>query len=211
MLVVTGRWSGKITCPQENILLADESLIISLLAKYGNCCSMVWACRQSQWKNYTLSFSEEVGKQLHNILKCNFGCDFLSLRTTIVLQLKKYPSTSMSCCSDDMAQFLLCLDFEVWGPRIYRSENKFLPLACGPMWLRIRPCNSIVCSIIPRLNSTGMQFIDSYIPRQTFFQVTNYGMPNSRVTTNSIIPSNSTSSSLTPSYIPRQMFWNSSY
>ena len=143
----------------------DKSLIIALLAKYGNCCSMVWACRQSQWKKCTLSFSEEVGKQLHNILKRNFGCDFLSLRTTIVLQLKKYPSTSMSCCSDDLAQFLLWLDFEVWGPRIYRSENKFLPLACGPMWLRICPCNSIVCSIIPRLNSTGMQFIDSYIPR----------------------------------------------
>ena len=31
---------------------------IASLAKFGNCCSTVWACRQDQWEdnNYSLSF-----------------------------------------------------------------------------------------------------------------------------------------------------------
>ena len=37
-------------------------------------------------------------------------CDFLSPRTTIVSGIGNYPSPSMSCCSDDLAQLLPCLD-----------------------------------------------------------------------------------------------------
>ena len=39
---------------------------IASLAKFGNCCSMVWARRQGQWKgkNFGISFSEEAAKQL---------------------------------------------------------------------------------------------------------------------------------------------------
>ena len=43
---------------------------ITSLAKFGNCCSMVWAHRQGQWKGkyFSLSFSEEVAKKkLHGI------------------------------------------------------------------------------------------------------------------------------------------------
>ena len=38
---------------------------------------------------------------------CIFECDFLSPCTTIVLGIENYPSASMSCCSDDLAQLLL--------------------------------------------------------------------------------------------------------
>ena len=38
-----------------------------------------------------------------------FECNCLSLHTTIVSDIKNYPSTSMSCCSDDLAQLLPCI------------------------------------------------------------------------------------------------------
>ena len=44
------------------------------------------------------------------VLRCIFGHDFLSLHTTIVPGIENYPSASMSCYSDDLAQFLPCLD-----------------------------------------------------------------------------------------------------
>ena len=53
-----------------------------------------------------LSFSEEVGKRL----QCIFGRDFLSHRTTIVSGIQNYSRASMSCCSDDLALLLPCLD-----------------------------------------------------------------------------------------------------
>jgi len=82
------------------------------LAKFGNCCSMVWAHRQGQWKGrkFSLSFSEEAAKVLCIVLQCIFRRDFLSLRTTIVLGIKNFPSASMSCYSGDLAQLLPCLD-----------------------------------------------------------------------------------------------------
>ena len=40
-----------------------------------------------------------------------FGHDFLSPHTTIVLGVENYPSSSMSCCFDDLAHLLPCLDF----------------------------------------------------------------------------------------------------
>ena len=72
---------------------------------------MVWARKEGQWKgkNCNLSFSEEVEKKLY-VLQCIFGHEFLSLRTTIVLGIENYPNASMSCCSDDLAQVLPCLD-----------------------------------------------------------------------------------------------------
>ena len=39
-----------------------------------------------------------------------FGRDFLSPRTTIFSGIENYPSASISCCSDDLAQLLQCLD-----------------------------------------------------------------------------------------------------
>ena len=59
---------------------------------------------------FSLSFSEEAAKKLRVVLQCIFGCDFLFPRTTVALGVENYPSPSMSCCSDDLAQLLLCLD-----------------------------------------------------------------------------------------------------
>ena len=42
------------------------------------------------------------------VMHCIFGHDFLSPRT-IVLGIKNYPSPSISCCSDDLAQFTTVL------------------------------------------------------------------------------------------------------
>ena len=50
------------------------------------------------------------GKKLCVVLQCIFGRDFLSPRTTTVSGIEKYPSSSMSCCSDDLAQLLPYLD-----------------------------------------------------------------------------------------------------
>ena len=85
---------------------------ITLLAKFGNCCSMVWVHRQGQWmgKYFSLSFLEEAAKKLRVVLQCIFGRDFLSQRPTIALGVENYSSPSMSCCSDDLAQLLPCLD-----------------------------------------------------------------------------------------------------
>ena len=38
------------------------------------------------------------------VLHCVFGRDFLSLHTTIVLGVEDSSSTSMSSCSEDLAQ-----------------------------------------------------------------------------------------------------------
>ena len=82
---------------------------IASLAKFGNRWSMVWAHRQGQWKgkNYSLSFSEEEKESYALFLHCIFGLGFLSLRTT------RYPSASLSWCSDDLAQSLPCLDLNL--------------------------------------------------------------------------------------------------
>ena len=74
---------------------------------------MVWVHRQGQWKGkyFSLSFSAEAAKKLRVVLQCIFGRDFLSPRTTIASGVENYPSPSMSCCPDDLAQLLPCLDF----------------------------------------------------------------------------------------------------
>ena len=73
------------------------------------------------------------------VTHCIFGPDFQSLCTTIVSGIENYPSTCMSCCSDDLAQLLPCLDFWSLG-----SENisKFLPLHLA----NSRTCKSL-CSM----------------------------------------------------------------
>ena len=100
------------------------------LAKFGNCCSMVWAHRQGQWKckNFSLSFSEAAKIKLRIVLHCIFGRDFLSPRTKIVSDIKNYPSANTTCCSDNLAQLLSAKTIEVWDPKIYQSENKVLLL-----------------------------------------------------------------------------------
>ena len=47
---------------------------------------------------------------LCSVLQCIFRHDFLSPHTTIVPGIENFPSTSISCYSDDLAQLLLCLD-----------------------------------------------------------------------------------------------------
>ena len=66
---------------------------------------MVWVHRQGQWKGtyFSLYCSEEVASV---VLQCIFGRDFQSPRTTVASGVEKYPSASMSCCSDDLAQLL---------------------------------------------------------------------------------------------------------
>ena len=87
---------------------------ITSLAKFGNCCSIVWVHRQGQWKVSILvsPFLEEVEQKLCivTVLQCRFRRDFLSPRTTIASGVENYPSPSMSCCFDDLAQVLPCLD-----------------------------------------------------------------------------------------------------
>ena len=80
-------------------------------AKFSNCFSMVWV-HTSQWKGkyFSLSFSEEAAKKLRVVLQCIFGRYFLSLCTTIASGVENYPSPSMPCCFDDLAQLLPCLD-----------------------------------------------------------------------------------------------------
>ena len=82
---------------------------ITLLAKFDNRCSTVWAHRQDQWEgnNYSLSL-RRMRKRF--FLQRIFGRDFLSLCTTIFSGIANYPSASISCCSDDLAQLLPCLD-----------------------------------------------------------------------------------------------------
>ena len=96
----------------KRIVLADKSDYITLLAKFGNCCSTVQAHKQGQWKgkHFSLSFSEEAANKLHVVLQCIFGRDFLSPHTTIASGVENYPSASMSCRSDYLAQLLPCLD-----------------------------------------------------------------------------------------------------
>ena len=54
---------------------------------------------------------KECGQKIHVLfLKRIFRCDFLSPHTTIFLGIENYPGASMSCCSDDLAQLLPCLD-----------------------------------------------------------------------------------------------------
>ena len=76
----------------------------------SNCCSMVWARMQCQWKakKYCLSISEEAEKKL--FAQCIFRRDFPFPRTTIVLGIKNYPSACMSCCPDELALLLPRLD-----------------------------------------------------------------------------------------------------
>ena len=110
------------TYPPKNILLVTRGIIIASLAKFGNCCSMVWGCRQGQWKDFDISFSEEVVKS-YVLFECIFGCAFLSPRTTKIYGIKNYPSTSMSCCSDDLAQLLPCLDlWSLWSENVSVRE-----------------------------------------------------------------------------------------
>ena len=78
------------------------------LAKFGSCCSMVWARRQGQWKGKNYFLSEKAGKKLHIVLQCIFGLDFLSL---CIMGIENHSSTSMPCCSDDLAQLLLSSNY----------------------------------------------------------------------------------------------------
>ena len=55
---------------------------------------------------FSLACSEEVARKLRVGLQCISGRDFLSPRTTVASGVEKYPSASMSCCSDDLAQLL---------------------------------------------------------------------------------------------------------
>ena len=84
--------------------MSSEKRKDSTNAQVRNCCSMVWAHRQSQWKdkNYCLSFSEEAENTFCFVLQCNVGCDFISWHTIIIVN---YSSTSMSCCSEDQGKF----------------------------------------------------------------------------------------------------------
>ena len=62
-------WKKNIFYQRTNLIIMHY---IALLAKIGNCCSMVWARRQGQWKgkNSSLSFVEEAAKKLCVVLQC---------------------------------------------------------------------------------------------------------------------------------------------
>ena len=69
---------------------------------------MIWARMQMEGQELLSFLSGGGGKKLFT--QCIFGRDFLSPRTTIVLDIENYPSACMSCCSDDLALLLPCLD-----------------------------------------------------------------------------------------------------
>ena len=54
--------------------------------------------------------SKDAGKMHALFLRCIFGRDFLSPRTAIFSGIENYLSAIISCCSDDLAKLLLCLD-----------------------------------------------------------------------------------------------------
>jgi len=58
-------------------------------------------------QDLSIFFSEEAAKKLRVVLQCIFGCYFPSLCSTDVLGIENYPSASMSCYCDDLAQLLL--------------------------------------------------------------------------------------------------------
>ena len=95
--------------------------------------------------NYSLSFRRMWEKNLRFFLKRIFGCDFLSPRTTIFSGIENYPSASISCCSDNLAQLLPCLDLwslwsEVISPRINFSLycKSWLTVSDGTYWVAAR-------------------------------------------------------------------------
>ena len=109
-----------ITCVQALVLgktnllsyKSDNHASYASLAKFGNHYSTVWGRRQDQWKgnNYSLSFRRMRKESYALFLQRIFGRDFLSPRTTIFSGIENYPSARMSCCSDDLALLLPCLD-----------------------------------------------------------------------------------------------------
>ena len=97
---------------KKNLLTDKSDNNVASLAKFDNRCSTVWARRQDQWEgnDYGLSFRRMRKKVYAIFLQRIFGRDFLSPRTTIFSGIENYPSASISCCSDDLAQLLPCLD-----------------------------------------------------------------------------------------------------
>ena len=99
---------------------------ITSLAKFGNCCSMVH--RQGQWKGkyFSLSFSEEAAKQFYNVLS-----DVI-FYPHILQQSRVSNPIPAPVCLVALMIWHCCYraqTFEVRVPKIYQSENKFLPLA----------------------------------------------------------------------------------
>ena len=54
--------------------------------------------------------SKDAEKNVRDFFTTYFGRDFLSPLTTIFSAIENYPSASISCCSDDLAQLLPFLD-----------------------------------------------------------------------------------------------------
>ena len=97
---------------------------------------MVWARMQWQWKGkkYCLSIPEKAEKKL--FAQCIFRCDFPFPRTTIVLGIENYPSTCMSCCSDELALLLPRLDLWSRDPRInFRHCRPLIEKWVGQHWI----------------------------------------------------------------------------
>ena len=108
---------------------------IASLAKFDDRYSTVWAHRQDQWEgnNYSLSFRRIRGKIYAIFLQRIYGREFLSPRTTIFSGIENYPSASMSCCSDDLARLLPCLDLWSLRSEIVSVREKFFASICGKL------------------------------------------------------------------------------
>ena len=65
------------------------------------------------------------------VLQHIFGRVFLSPRTTIISGIKNYPSTSMSCCSDDLAQSVPRLD--LWSLGAKNKSSSRIAGRCFPL------------------------------------------------------------------------------
>ena len=75
---------------------------------------------------YCLSFPEEAEKSYSLLYNVFSDAIFYLHRTTIVSGVENYPSGCMSCCSDDLALLLPCLDLWIlWSKNISVWEEIF--------------------------------------------------------------------------------------
>ena len=104
---------------------------ITSLAKFGNCYTTVWARRQDQWEgnNYSLSFQRMRKKFTHCFYNVFTDVIFYPHILQYFQVSKTIPALyRMSCYSDYLAHCYCTQTFEVCGPKLYQSENEFLPL-----------------------------------------------------------------------------------
>ena len=97
----------KFNSKQSSIWIQIIMYYITLLAKFEHGMGS-WA--RPMEEQVFQSFLFGGSKKVTCCFTMYFGHDFLSPHTTIASGVETYPSPSVSCCFDDLAQLLPCLD-----------------------------------------------------------------------------------------------------